>query len=155
MGLQVGNDLKLYYNLGTDEVPIWTELDKIGDVTVNININEAEVDLRVSDWVLNLPAKLTGSLDVMLAYDGADSSYDDMRAMALGRTQKQFASADGDINEDETEYFKSFCFFSSFPWGQPTQEMSSGDASLSFGYTEEASTLVEPTWEAVTGTPGG
>jgi len=154
MTLQVGNDLKLYYNTGTNASPTWVELTKIGDVTVNINCNEAEVDLRASDWILALPAKLNGSIDVMLAYDGADSKFDDMRAMALGRTQKQFASADGSITDNDTEYFAAFCFFSSFPWGQPTQEMSSGDASLALGYTEEASALVEPAWAAVTGTPG-
>ena len=153
MGLQVGNDLKLYYNTGTDASPTWAEIKLVGDVTVNINCNEAEVDLRISNWVLNLPAKLNGSLDVSLAYDGQNSVYDAMRAAALNRTQYQFASADGDIDGGDTEFFKSFCFFSSFPWSQPTQELSSGDASLSFGYKEEDDALVEPSWAAASGSP--
>lgn len=149
MGLKVGNDLKLYYNTGTDASPTWVEIDKVGDVTVNINIAEAEVDLRISNWVLNLPAKLSGSIDVALASDIGGTVWDALRALALGRTQAQFASANADIASVGTELFKAFCFFSSFPWGQPTQELSSGDASLALGYTEEATALVEPGWTTI------
>lgn len=150
MSLSVGNDLKLFYNTGTDASPVWVEINMVGDVTVNINVGEAEVDLRVSDWVLNLPAKLTGSIDVTLASDIAGTVWDALRVLAMGRTQAQFASATGAIATIGTEYFKAFAFFSSFPWGQPTQELASGDASLSLGYTEEAGSLIEPSWEETT-----
>ena len=150
MTLSVGNDLKLYYNTGTDASPVWVEIDRVGDVTVNINIGEAEVDLRVSNWVLNLPAKLSGSIDVTLASDIGGTVWDALRVLAMARTQAQFASASADIATSGTEYFKAYSFFTAFPWGQPTQELASGDSSLSLGYTEEAGSLVEPSWDTTT-----
>lgn len=149
MGLVVGNDLKLYYNTGTDASPVWVEIDKVGDVTLNISINEAEVDLRISNWVLAMPAKLSGSFDIALANDIGGTVWDALRALALGRTQAQFASANADIDTNGTELFKAFGFFSSFPWSQPTQDVSSGDASIALGYHEESDVMIEPGWTTI------
>ena len=146
MTLKVGNDMKLYYNTGTDASPTWNEINIVGDVTVDLNVGDAVVDLRESNWLLNLPAKLSGSMSIMLANHIGDTDYDVLRGYFFNRTQAQFASADGAIATSGTEYFKAFCYFSAFPWSQPTQEMSSHDATLSLGYTEESSALVEPAW---------
>lgn len=146
MGLLVGNDMKFYYNSGTDASPTWVEINMMGDLTVDINIGEAEVDLRVSNWVLGLPSKLTGSFSLSLANDIGGTVYDALRGFALARTQKQFASANAAIATSGTEYFKAFGYFSALPWSQPTQEMSMHDASIALGYTEESGSLVEPAW---------
>jgi hypothetical protein len=150
MGLKVGNDLKLYYNAGTDASPTWTEMTMVGDVTVNLGVNPAEVDLRISTWLMNLPSKLTASFDVSMANDIGGTVYDALRAIAFARTATQFASANANIATSGTEYFKAFCFFASFPWGQPTQEMSSHDVTLELAYHEESGSLVEPAWDTVT-----
>ena len=147
--LKVGNDMKLYYNTGTDAIPAWTEIKLVGDVSVDLNVNDAEVDLRVSNWILNLPAKLTGSINVALANDPGGTVFDTLRGYFFNRTIKQFASANGDIATTGTEYFKAFCYFSAFPWAQNTQEMSSHDAKLSLAYEEESGALVEPAWATV------
>lgn len=146
MGLKVGNDMKFYYNTGTDATPTWVEINMIGDLTVDINIGEAEVDLRVSNWLMNLPSKLSGAFNVTFANDVGGTVFDALRAFALGRTQAQYASANAAIATSGTNYFKAFCFFSAFPWAQQTQQMSSHDARLSLGYTEESGSLVEPAW---------
>lgn len=151
MGLKVGNVMKMYYNTGTDDSPTWTEIKKVGDVTVDLGVNDAEVDLRISDWILNLPAKNTGSFSLSLANDIGGTVFDALRGFAFARTIKQFASADADIATSGTEYFKAFGYFSAFPWAQPTQEMSSHDTTISLAYEEDASNeLVEPSWNTVT-----
>ena len=151
MALRVGNDLKLYYNSGTDASPTWVEVSIVGDVTCNIACNEAEVDLRVSNWILNLPAKLSGGFDLTLANHPGNTAFDYLRTMALARTQKQFSSATGSMSENDVQYFKAYCFFTNFPWSQPTQELSTHDASLALGYTEESDVLIEPAWGTVSG----
>lgn len=150
MSLKVGNDLKLYYNSGTDASPTWVELKMVGDVTVDLSCNEAPVDLRVSNWLMNLPAKLTGAINVKLAHDIGGTNFDVLQTMFFARTTKQFASADADIATSGTEYFKAFCFLSAFPWAQGTQEMSAHDAKLSLAYEEEGGSLVEPAWATTT-----
>ena len=147
--LAVGNDMKLYHNTGTNAAPVWVEVNIVGDVSVDINIGNAEVDLRVSNWLLGLPSKLTGGFNIALANHIGNSVFATLRGYALARTIKQYASANAAIATSGTQYFKAFAHFTAFPWNQPTQEMSNGDATLAFSYAEEASTLVEPAWVIV------
>tara|TARA_Y100000310_G_scaffold310662_1_gene356143 strand:+ start:1198 stop:1650 length:453 start_codon:yes stop_codon:yes gene_type:complete len=149
MGLKVGNDLKLYYNTGTDATPTWVEIDIVGDVTVNLEAGDAEVDLRLTNWLLNLPSKLSGSIDLALANNIGNTAYDALRGYYFNRTIAQYASANAAIATSGTEYFKAFCHFSSFPWNQATQEMSNHDATLSLSYHEESGSLVEPAWATI------
>lgn len=146
MGLKVGNDHKLYYNSGTNASPTWVEIKIVGDVNVPIDISAAQIDLRITNFVLGLPAKITPALEFFLAADIGGTVYDALRGFALARTQKQYASANGNIATSGTQWFKQFAFFTSFPWNQPTQEIASGDCVLGAGYTEESSALVEPAW---------
>lgn len=149
MALKVGNDMKLYYNSGTDASPTWVLIDIVGDVTVETNINDAEVDLRISTWLLNLPSKFSGSININLANDFQGTVYDVLHGYQQNRTITQYASADAAIATQDTEYFKAFCHFSAFPWAQPTQEVSMHDAVLSLSYKEESGSLVEPAWAVV------
>ncbi len=153
MTLMVGNDFKLYQNTGDDATPVWVEVDIVGDVTLNLGMNEAEVDLRLSDWILNLPAKLTGSMDMALANNIGNTVYDGLRGLYLGRQSAQMASANADIATSGTEYFKAFMHFSDFPWNQATQEMSNHDASMGFTYVEESGTPILPSWNVVPASP--
>lgn len=149
MALKVGNDMSLNYNSATDASPTWVPIPMIGDVTVNLSVGEAEVDLRISNWLMNLPAKLSGGFDFNMANDVGGTVFDALLGFAFARTQKQFASADQAISTSGAEYFKAFGFFSEFPWGQPTQEMSAHDTSISLGYSEESGSLVEPAWATI------
>jgi len=150
MGLSVGNDMKLYHNTGTNASPTWVEMPRVGDVTVDLNLGEAEVDLRESYWLLNLPSKLSGSISVMLANDpGHATVFDVIRGYFFNRTVKQYASANAAIATAGTNYFSAFCFISSFPWAQPTQEMSSHDMTLALAYHEESNVLITPSWNVV------
>ena len=148
MGLKVGNDMKLYYNSGTNASPTWVEIQKVGDVTVPMSAGVAEVDLRESNWLLNLASKLSGGYEFSLANDIGGTVYDALRGFFIARTAKQFASVDGDIAVSGAEGFKAFGQFTDFPWSQPTQEMSSHDVVVSLSYTEESGSLVEPSWHS-------
>ena len=149
MALKVGNDMKFYYNSGTDASPTWVEISIVGDVTVPFSMNNAEIDLRVSNWLLGLASKLQGGYEFFLANDIGGTVYDALRGFAFGRTSKQFASMDGDIAVSGAEGFKAFGHFTDFPWAQNTQDISSHDAVLSLSYTEESGSLVEPSWTTI------
>jgi hypothetical protein len=148
--LKVGNDMKLYYNSGTNESPTWVEICIVGDVTVDHAINDAEVDLRCSQWLLNLPAKHSGSINIFLANSIGLAIWSFLNTMAFSRTITQFASANANIATSGTEYFKAYCHFSNFPWGQPTQEIASHDATLSLSWKENSQgAVIEPSWNVV------
>lgn len=148
MPLKIGNDMKAYHNTGTNGSPTWVEMKQIGDVTVDLNVGEAEVDLRESNWILNLPAKLSAGINIALASNpGMTTVFDVLRTNFFARTIKQYAICNGVLATTGTEYFKAFCLISSFPWAQPTQEMASHDMTLALAWQEEpAGTLIEPSW---------
>ena len=147
MSLKVGNNMQIAYNSATDASPTWVPITIVGDVTVDLGVSAAEVDLRVSSWVLNLAAKNTGGISFTMANDIGGTVFDALLAIALARTHTQFAVGNAPIATSNTEFFKAFAFFSAFPWAQPTQEMSSHDCTLELAYEEEAASLVEPSWE--------
>jgi hypothetical protein len=147
MTIKVGNDMKAYHNTGTNAAPTWVEMKQIGDVTLDLNVGEAEIDLRESTWLLNLPAKLSASINIALANNpGMTTVFDVLRTNFLARNIKQYATCNGVLATTGTEYLKLFCFISAFPWAQPTQEMSSHDMVLTPAYWEESTVLMEPTW---------
>lgn len=150
MTLGVGNDNKLYYNSATAASPTWVLICIVGNVSVDINIGNAEVDLRCSNWLLGLPSKLSGGFNFTLATHPGNTVFDALRGIALARTPKQFASADGLIATSGTQAFKGFAHFTAFPLNQETQSLKTGDATLGLSYVEEpAGTLIEPSWVTI------
>jgi hypothetical protein len=150
MGLIIGHDCKLYYNTGTNASPTWNEIKIVGDVTLaDLGAGDAEVNLRISDWVLNLPAKLRAAIEFNLANDIGGTDYDNLRGYCFARTIKQYAVVNGDINTSGKQYFKAFCHFNGFPWSQPIEEVTQHDSRLSLSYQEESGSLVEPAWATV------
>jgi len=147
MALKVGNDHKFYYNSGTNDSPTWVEICIIGDMTVDLNVSDAEVDLRCSPWVLNLPAKHTGNFNFFLASSQGYQIWQTLRSYYFARTITQYASASGAIAVAGTEYFKAYGHFSAFPWAQPTQEIGSHDATLSLSWKEDSNgAVINPSW---------
>ena len=145
--LKIGNDMKFYYNLGINASPTWVEICIIGDLTVDHNISDAEIDLRCSAWLLNLPAKHSGNINLMLANSIGLAVWSFLNTMAFNRTVTEFASANAGIAIAGTEYFKAYCHFSKFPWTQPTQEIASHDATLSLSWKEnDQGAVIEPSW---------
>lgn len=147
MGLKVGGDFNLYYNSATNASPTWVLINKVGDVNLNLAATMAEIKLRISKWDLGLPSRLRiESLDAQLATDIAGTVWDALRGFFLARTQKQFAVTNDNIATAGTQGFKFFGFFTAFPLSQPISEVAMGDCTIGPGFTEESSTLVEPTW---------
>ncbi len=147
--LTVGQDNKLYYNSATNASPTWVLIDKVGDVTLSMSISEAEVDLRVTDYLLGLPAKISASLNLNLASDPGGTVHDALRTAALARTAKQMAVASGAIATSGTQYFKAFMHFTEFPWAQETQSLSRREATMKLTYAEESAAAVYPSWVTV------
>ena len=153
-GLQVGFDFKLYYNSGTDASPTWVEINIVGDVNVSpLGFNFASVPLRVSRWSLRLPTRQQeAAFEFTLANDIGGTVFDALRALAItgsAPTHTQLAAADAAIASSNTEGMKAFTVFETFPFNQPLDDLSTGDVSAPFTYTEESGSLVEPSWFSI------
>jgi len=144
MTLRVGNDNKLYYNTGTHASPVWVLIEIVGDVTLDQGVNEAEVDLRILDYIVNLPAKKTTGVTVMIANHFGNTVFDALKTIFENKTATQFAITDIAIATSGAEFFKLFAFASAWPWNQATQELSQHDVTLSPVYFEEAAVVIPP-----------
>jgi hypothetical protein len=152
MALKTGSACKAYYNSGTDASPTWVEITLVGDVNLSdLGTNLAEVNLRASSYVLNLAAKLHGSVEMLVAYNPANTAMDALLTAFFAKTVYQFAFMDGNIATAGSEGFKAFCIIESFPIQQPLEGMVAIDTMrLALAYEEESNTLVEPSWYTVT-----
>ncbi len=146
MVLRVGNDNKFYYNTGTNAAPVWVLIEIVGDVTLDQGVNEAEVDLRILDYIVNLPAKKTTGVTAMIANQFCNTVFDALKTIFENKTKTQFAISDIAIATSGAEYFKLYGFASAWPWSQATQELSQHDVTLSPAYFEESAVVVPPQW---------
>jgi len=145
----------LAHNTATDATPTWVTIDEIGDLTVELSTAEAEVDLRISNFILNLPSKISGGINFNLANNATGTATDQhevLRASFFARTQLQYASSDQAIATSGAQFFKAFCSVTNFSWAQPTQGLSDHDVNLSLAYNSGGvgGILVEPSWEETT-----
>ena len=146
MTLRVGNDNKFYYNTGTDASPVWVLIEIVGDVTLDQGVNEAEVDLRILDYVVNLPSKKTTGVTATIANHFGNAVFDALKTIFENKTKTQYAISDIAIATSGAEFFKLFAFASAWPWAQATQEMSQHEVTLSPAYFEESSIVIPPQW---------
>lgn len=146
MTLRVGNDNKFYYNTGTDAIPVWVLIEIVGDVTLDQGVNEAEVDLRILDYIVNLAAKKTTGVTAMIANHFGNTVFDALKTIFENKTSTQFAISDIAIATSGAEFFKLFSFASAWPWSQATQELSQHDVTLAPAYVEESNVVIPPQW---------
>jgi len=146
MGKQLGTSWELNLNTGTNASPVYDLMDGVGDVNLSLDIGLGEIALRSLAYVLNLPGKIRGSLEVSLAQDVGETTWDLLRTYFLAGTQKQYAVSNGLIATSGTQGFKFYGIITEFPIDQPLEELVEGSMTLNFGYTEESSVVIPPQW---------
>lgn len=140
-----GDSCALYYNSGTHAVPVWVEITKARDVAWPIDIGEAEANARDCEFKLSEPTLIGIELNFGYQYTkGADTVYDLLLAMALARTDKQFAVADGPIATVGTRYLKMFAKIFGVDNQEPLEGNKTLELTLKPNRHEESGTLIKP-----------
>lgn len=147
MSIQLGSSWYLYRNTGTHASPTWGLINQVSDVNLALSMNSGEIRLRSLAYALELPGKLTGSVDINLVQNIDDTTWDNLMVDFLAGDQKQFAVCNGTIATSGVEGFKFFGLIKEMPLDQPLEELVEGTMSVAFGYTEEpAGTVIPPQW---------
>lgn len=146
-GPVVGKDCKLYYNSGTNALPVWVEVKHAINATANLGKGEADVSSRAVGWKLSKGG--LKELEVSFTYRhlaGADTVFDAILASYTAGTPKQFAVMDADITSTGAQGVKAY--FEVFQLNQ-SQELENAveyEVTMKPTYFVESSTVIEPTW---------
>ncbi len=144
----VGADCKLYRNTGTVASPTWTEIDEIGDLSLNgLGVNLAEIKRRANSWTKNLAALFSAiSIEFTLMYGFDATTFDALRANFFAKTVEEWAVFDGPIATTDHQGLRVPVVLSEFPINQPLEEAVSQSVVASIAYMVESATEVDPSW---------
>lgn len=144
----LGFQAKFYRNTGTDAVPVWVLMDRIRDVSVPMDKAEANSDRRGSKFKFKKGAMLDTGIELEYLFrKGTDADFDALLDSYLNGTEIQFAVMDQLIATSGAQGLKMFGEVKSFPFEQPLEDNQTFDVTIMPTATEEASALVEPSWE--------
>lgn len=137
----------LYYNTATNASPVWVEVTKAKDVSFPIQMGEASADARDSEFKASEVTLIGIELNFGYQYEpGADTVFDALMTMALGRTAKQFACADGVIATTGTKYLKFYGKVFGLNGDQPLDGVETKEITVKPVRFYESSVLIKPSW---------
>lgn len=99
----IGADCKLYRNTGTYETPVWDLIDIVENVSLNIEVGEADGSNRSSDWKITKPALKDGSVEFNLINESGHADFEAIRDAVLNKTLLDLAVMDGAITADGSQ----------------------------------------------------
>jgi hypothetical protein len=142
-----GDQCVLAYNTGTDASPVWVEITKAKDVNFPIKMGEASANARDNVFESSEPTLIGIELSFGYQYEpGADTVFDALMTMALARSAKQFAVADGVIATAGTRYLKFFGKVFGIDNDQPIEGIETKGFTVKPVRYYESSTLKTPSW---------
>lgn len=147
-----GHSMKLYRNTGTVAIPVWSEVDEVGDVSIpDLTRGMAELKRRASDFTKNLASLIQSIAVEFRLHHGLDATnFDAIRANFFGAIIEEWAVMNGDIAITGNEGLRLPALVENFPWDQPLEDVSGHDMRLAVAYFEEpAGTEIDPVWFVV------
>lgn len=149
----LGKDCYLYYNTGTNETPVWVEIDRAKDVNIDpASKGQAEQKSRASKF--NYKRGTHIELGLSFGYDytpGDDTVYAALLDSFLNGTPIQFAALDGPIETTGSQGWKLVCEVFECPMGQELDNTASIEISAEITRVTEDGDLIEPEWYEVAG----
>lgn len=131
MATIVGYDARMYYNNGTEAVPVWLELDSVRDVTLNQTRNEIDDTSRLArGWRSRLAGLAEWGADFEMVYNTSNTAWQKIRASFLANTSIEVLILDGDIVEDDHEGLRGSVFVTDFTRSEPLEDVVSSSCTL-------------------------
>ena len=140
-----GDEVKFYYNTGTDAVPVWVEIDNAEEPMVDLSKSEGTFKPRSIKFELTRGAKHQWAFSWKYSLTRAvDTVKDDLFDSFVNGTPIQFALTDRDIADAEAFGVKAWCEVMKFPISGKEEEGSQVDCEAKPTDYQEASVLIPP-----------
>jgi predicted secreted protein len=96
--IKLGMEAKLYRNSGSFATPVWSELENVKDLTLNLEAGEADVTTRGNGgWRATIATLKDGSIEFDMVWDTADANFTSIKDAFFNGTAVEFAVMDGAI----------------------------------------------------------
>ena len=96
--IKLGMGAKLYRNSGDYATPVWTEMQNVKDLTLNLEAGEADVTTRGdAGWRATIATLKDGSIEFEMVWDTEDANFTAIKDAFFGNTTVEFAVMDGDV----------------------------------------------------------
>ena len=123
MALRLGLDARLYRNTGSYASPTWNFVQNVKDLTLNLEVCEADVSTRgTGGWRATVSALKDASIEFELVWDTADDDFAVIRDAFLTRGALDFAVMDGDITTPGSQGLRAICMIASFSRNEALEE---------------------------------
>jgi hypothetical protein len=122
MGKKVGLSCKLYRNTGTYAVPVWSEIDLARDVTLSLEVGEADASTRASTWREFLQTLKEAGIEFELASDSSDTEFTAVKDAFFDNTAIEILALDGDEAVAGSQGLRMTSIVSSFSRNEPLEE---------------------------------
>lgn len=102
MGAILGANCKLYRNTGTYSTPVWSEVNIVKDLTLNLEAGEADTTTRAANgWATAIAALKKGTVEFGVIWSPGNANFDAFRRAFFDSTLVDLMVMDGDITGDE------------------------------------------------------
>lgn len=124
MGIKLGFEAKLYFcAAGIGGTPVWTELSRVKDVSLNVEASEADVTTRANGGHKAVVGGLKeATVECELPWDPAAAGFTVLRDAFLNRTAVGLAVMDGDITTAGSQGLWADCAILKFDRGEKLDE---------------------------------
>lgn len=116
---RISLNAKLYFNTGTFGTPTWTENSNVRDLTMDLDMDEADGSIRATGFALSEPTLLKAALNWNMNHDPADTNgWDAINTSFFARSSKEILCIDR-TSATGAEGLRAICKFYKFSKGEP------------------------------------
>lgn len=119
MAEQIGLDMLLYRNTGTNGSPTWALIENVGDLTGPDSMDKIELPRRKTAIKQYEPGQRDISFEWDMIKDETDTQFTALRTAYAAKTLTEFAFANGPIATAGTKYFRVECKIFEFSRTEP------------------------------------
>ncbi len=96
----LGLDAKLYRNEGTYEAPSWVEMTNVKDLTLGVEMGEADVTSRAAEgWRQTEPTLADATIGFQMVWNTEDDDFDAVQESFFDREAIEYLALDGPVDE--------------------------------------------------------
>ncbi|MEK7754315.1 MAG: phage tail tube protein [Acidobacteriota bacterium] len=143
MSIRLGLDAKTYRNTGNYDVPIWTEVPNVKDVTMNLESGEADVSTRANaGWRATVATMKEGTIEFEMLWDTEDAGFTAIKNAYFNNTPIEMAVMDGSITVPGAQGLRASFSVMSFSRKEALEEALTVSVTLKITHSAHA-----PEWK--------
>lgn len=128
---KVGNQGRFYVNTGTQQSPVWSEVDTARDVNFGLTAGDVDDTSRTArGWRSRLAGLKEWGADFEMIYDVTNTAWELVRQAYFQGTALEILALDGDVATDNNEGVRGTIFVTDFSKAEPLEDVMINNVSM-------------------------